>query len=98
MRIGLAPDESRPKGEGMSMYEGRGIGTYLQCLQAARHNGEVGVHIHLRQPQAPESRLGFRGKRLTKKSRKEIKKQIIAKASAGDNSLLALAVRLMREE
>jgi len=78
--------------------EGKGQETYKRVYQAALEQNQVGVYLHMRRPTAPLSRLGFRGKRPSKKTLKELAEKLLDKALSGNlhPSLIPAVVNLSK--
>jgi predicted nuclease with TOPRIM domain len=68
---------------------------YEKLLTDARVKGEAGVHLHLKLPQPPTSRLGFRGKKVKKSDAKLIAAKLI-EAAKRDPSLIPAALNVAR--
>jgi len=63
--------------------QGQGQANYKVCYKAALENNQVGVHKHMHTPTHSQSRLGFRGKRPSKKTLKELAEKLLNKAQNG---------------
>jgi hypothetical protein len=73
----------------MAQGKNGGIGIYDRLLMEARMKGEVGVNLHMKRPTEIESRLGYRGKPLSKKAKVELAEKM--KEAAQRNPALRAA-------
>ena len=78
---------------------GRSVGQahYAQMLGAARAQTPelVGVSAHMRRPTTPTSRLGFKGKRPSKKDMAEIAQRLLNQAQSNP-ALIKAAINMAR--
>jgi hypothetical protein len=71
----------------------KGAKSFNRCMDSAVKNGEVGVHLHILTSQPPTSRIGFVGKRPTKKTLKLLAEKLLQQAQKNP-SLIKAAVNL----
>jgi hypothetical protein len=75
----------------MIFTQGQGQAHYHTCLTAAEESKSIGVHLHMRQQTLPTSRLGFAGKKVSKKAKKELAEKLLAQALKTKNPELVKA-------
>jgi len=61
----------------MAFVDGQGQVHYRACLRAAEQSNSIGVHKHVHTPQQATSRLGFSGKRPSKKALKVLAEKLL---------------------
>jgi hypothetical protein len=76
-------------------FAAQGMNTYSRCLTSAREKQTVGIGLHIRTPQPPESRIGFVGKSVARKERKELVERLWQSALKNP-SLMPAALNAMR--
>jgi hypothetical protein len=74
--------------------DGKGQRRYSERVVSARANGEVGIGLHILTPQSPNSRIGFKGKRVPKCDRALIVEKLL-KAALKDPTLAKYAANAM---
>ena len=74
---------------------GQGQFRYRECLKTANNNNQVGPHHHMRLPTPPTSRLGFAGKKVSKKDRAAIADRLLEQ-SLNNPTLRAAALNMAR--
>ena len=68
---------------------------YQALLQSAKQEGKVGIHFHMSRPTTPTSRLGFAGRKASKKDLKAIAERMLESAMK-DPTLINAAVNMAR--
>jgi hypothetical protein len=75
--------------------EGQGMATYSRCLAKAMSDGTVGHHRFILTPQEQTSRVGFVGRKLSKKAKRELAEKMLA-SSKRHPELAAATVNAVR--
>jgi hypothetical protein len=76
-------------------FAAQGMNTYAKCLTSAREAQTVGIGLHIRTPQPETSRLGFKGKQVSKKDRAELVERLWQSALKNPE-LMPAALNAMR--
>ena len=82
----------------MIFASGKGQYHYREVYKAALENNEIGVNKHTFQPTPPTSRLGFAGKKVSKKDKQLIAERLLQSAlkPGADPQLISAALNMAR--
>lgn len=69
--------------------------TYSRVLASANLVGDVGIHKHILTPQSQNSRLGFKGRKVSKKGKLELRDKML-KAAQRRPEMVAATLNMVK--